>query len=239
MKILVFGIHPDDVELGCGGTVAMCAEHGHEVTIVDLSQGESSSNGTPEERAREAVEAARILGCTQRLNLGIPDAAIQGENIEQQKKVVSSIRLHRPHLVLLPLKDDPHPDHAAGAVLIERAIYFSGIHGYQTGAAEGGEDDAAGWTVKQGLVYPGRRDLDPDVIVDISNSFQKKMDAVLAHRTQFDGGELAKETPLNQPDFLSAVEARARWAGHLIGVRYGEPFKTIRKMGIRDLSVFS
>lgn len=238
MKIMAFGIHPDDTELGCGATIAKCAAQGHEVTLVDLTRGENSSNGTPEERAREAAQAAKILGCRRRENLGIPDAGVQAENPEFQRRVVDAIRQFCPDVVLFPLADDPHPDHQSGGVLVERAIYFSAVDGYKTGGTSR-RGCAGPWAVKQGLIYPGRRDLDPDVIVDVTGTFQTKMDAVRAHQTQFVRGNSAKATPLNQPDFLSTVEARARWAGSLIGVRYGEPFMTLKAVKLEDLSVFA
>lgn len=228
MRILVFGIHPDDVELGCGGTVALLAARGHEVILVDLTRGESASNGTPQQRADESAEAARILGCKERLNLGLPDTGLSSEDADQQRATAAAIRRHRPDLVIVPSKDDPHPDHASGGVLIERALYFSGIHGYATG--EGGPH----WKVGNGMIYPGRRDLEPDIVVDISGTFDTKMASIKAHRTQFAVFEGARETPLNRPGFLGAVEARATAAGHRVGVRYGEPFKLLNPVAVQD-----
>lgn len=228
MKIVVFGIHPDDIELGCGGSVALFGARGHDVVMVDLTRGESSSNGTPEERAREAAEAARILGCEGRENLDLPDTGLAGENADQQRVVAGAIRRHRPELVVLPSKDDPHPDHRSGGELIERAVYLAGIHGYQT---EGG---AGRWIPRNGLVYPGRRELEPDVVVNISEVFETKMASIQAHRSQFDAFEGAKETPLNRPGFLGVVEARALANGHRIGARYGEPFKLLHAIGVED-----
>jgi bacillithiol biosynthesis deacetylase BshB1 len=233
MKIVVFGIHPDDAELGCGGTVALCSTQGHNVVLIDLTRGESSSNGTPEEREQEAAEAARILDCRSRENLELPDTGLMGEDPEQQRAVVSAIRRHRPDLVVWPSRDDPHPDHVSGGALIERAVYLSGIHGYRSG------DDEDRWMVPNGLIYPGRRELEPDVIVDVSDTFQTKMDAIRAHRTQFGAHEGVKDTPLNRPEFLAAVEARAVTAGYRIGVRYGEPFKTLKTLGVKDLSILT
>ena len=232
MKILVFGIHPDDIELGCGGTVARCVGLGIDVALVDLTRGESSSNGTPEGREREAFEAARILGCDTRENLGLPDTGLVCEDPDQQTAVTATIRGHRPDLVILPLKDDPHPDHASGGALIERALYLAGIHGYRTVGSE------HSCVVRNGLVYPGRRELVPDVVVDVSGTFSTKMDAIRAHRSQFEAFEGAKETPLNRPGFLDAIQARAAAAGFSIGTRYGEVFKTLRPIGLRDFSVF-
>ena len=230
MKILVFGIHPDDIELGCGGTVAKSTAQGHEVVLVDLTRGESSSNGTPEQRERESREAARILGCARRENLGLPDAGVTSEDTGQQRAVVSILRRCQPDLIMIPFKDDPHPDHASGGELIERAVYLSGIQGYPS------RDGEHKWTVKQALVYPGRRDLQPDVIVDISDTFQTKMDAVTAHQSQFALFDGAEATPLNRPGFLGVVEARAVTFGHQIGVSYGEPFGLLKPFEIKNLN---
>jgi len=230
MKILVFGIHPDDIELGCGGTIAKSTARGHEVILVDLTRGESSSNGTPEQREAESREAARILGCSTRENLGLPDAGVKSEDAGQQRAVVSVLRSCQPDLILIPLKDDPHPDHASGGELIERSVYLAGIKGYPSGE---GEDK---WTMKQALVYPGRRDLRPDVVVDVSDTFQIKMDAVMAHKSQFAAFDGAESTPLNRPGFLDVVEARAVTFGHQIGVSYGEPFTLLKPLGIKDLT---
>lgn len=231
MKIVVFGIHPDDVELGCGGTVALFVAQGHDVVLVDMTRGESSSNGTPEQRADESAQAAQILGCAERLNLDLPDTRLNSEDPDQQRAAVAAIRRLRPDLVILPSKDDPHPDHQSGGATIERAMYLAGIHGYRT---DGGESR---WPIRNGLVYPGRRDLEPDVVIDITSTFDTKMDSIRAHRTQFAAVDGAKETPLNRPEFLGAVEARAVAAGYLIGTRYGEPFRLLNPIAVNDPSV--
>ena len=228
MKIVAFGIHPDDIELGCGGTVALFAKRGHQVVLIDMTRGESSSNGTPEERAAEANEAARILGCEGRLNLELPDAGLNSQDAEQQRATVAAIRNQRPELVLLPSKDDPHPDHSSGGELIERAIYLSGIHGYRAGGSD------SSWSPRNGLVYPGRRELEPHIVVDVSDTFATKMSAIKAHQTQFSSFAGAKDTPLNRPGFLGAIEARAVGAGHRVGARYGEPFRLLRPLSIED-----
>ncbi len=231
MKIVVFGIHPDDIELGCGGTVARSTNRGHEVILVDLTRGESSSNGTPEQREAESREAARILGCSTRENLGLPDAGVKSEDAEQQRAVVSILRKCQPDLILIPLKDDPHPDHASGGELIERSVYLAGIKGYPSG------QENRKWTLKQALIYPGRRDVRPDVVVDVSDTFQTKMDAILAHKSQFAAFDGAEATPLNRPGFLDVVKARAVTFGHQIGVSYGEPFALLKPLGIDDLTL--
>ena len=232
MRVLVFGIHPDDVELGCGGTVATCAARGDEVTIVDLTRGESSSNGTAEERADEARVAAQRLGVGERGNLQMPDAGVQSEDPGQQQQVAGCIRRYRPDVVLIPNPDDPHPDHASGGVLIARALYLAGIRGYATPGGEGS------WKPSAVLVYSGRREVRPDVVVDITDVLETKRAAIDAHATQFGRAPGAAETPLNAPDFLSAVESRDRVAGLRIGVRFGEAFQLMAPLGLSDLTIF-
>jgi bacillithiol biosynthesis deacetylase BshB1 len=230
MNILTLAIHPDDIELGCGGTVALAALQGHQVTLVDLSPGESSSNGTPEERTAEARKAAAILGAKQRLNVGLPDCAIQSEDPGQTRAVVDIIRSVRPDLVLIPHKEDPHPDHASGGALIERAIYLAGIQGYAAGSEA--------CSVRSGLVYMGRLDFEPDFIVDITPTFSMKMDAVRAHRSQFIRDEGRNPTSINSPDFLQFLEARSSSYGYRAGARYGEPFLSWRPVALKDFAMF-
>jgi bacillithiol biosynthesis deacetylase BshB1 len=230
MKVLAFGIHPDDVELGCGGTVILAVRQGHEVSVVDLSRGTASSNGTPEERAAESAEAARIMGARKRLNLDLPDTQIQSESDDQAAVVVACLRNERPDLVLVPSGDDPHPDHAAGGRLIERALYFSGVHGYRR--------TQPAWSVSHVLVYPGRSDFEPPVVVDVTPVHDIKIKAILAHRSQFLYGEGRASTPLNSHEFIGFVEARSRAHGRRIGVRFGEPFRSAGPIALADLRVF-
>jgi bacillithiol biosynthesis deacetylase BshB1 len=230
MKILALGIHPDDVEVGCGGTVALAARSGHDVVVADLSPGGSSSNGTLDDRSREAAEAARILGVTARRNLGLPDTRIQSEDDAQAGVVVECLRAERPALVLVPSSDDPHPDHSAGGRLIEKALYLAAIHGYRRGEPA--------WRAAHVLVYPGRTDFEPDIVFDVTPTHDAKIQSILAHATQFKAGEGRASTPLNSPDFLGVVEARARTHGRRIGVRFGEGFRSPRPIGLADFRLF-
>lgn len=231
MRILVFGIHPDDIELGCGGSAALHARSGHEVVLADLTRGESSSNGTPQARALEAEKAARIMGCRERINIGLPDAGIRSEDPDQQRRVVETIRRVKPDVVLLPNGDDPHPDHESGAALIRRALYLSGVHGYRTEGAEA-------WKTRAALVYSGRREVRRDVVVDTTAVHDIKMDAIRAHESQFTARADSVPTPLNAPDFLSVVEARDRTHGYLVGARFGEAFETLSPVPVEDFGVF-
>jgi bacillithiol biosynthesis deacetylase BshB1 len=230
MKIVAFGIHPDDVELGCGGTVAFAARAGHDVVVVDLTSGSSSSNGTLEERAAEARAAAAIMGVGKRYDLQLPDTGIQSENDEQTGAVVSCVRGERPDLVMLPSADDPHPDHRAGGRLIERALYLAGVRGYARAEPA--------WRAPHAIVYPGRNDLDPGIVFDITSTYEIKVKAILAHASQFVPGARRAPTPLNSPDFLRTVEARARTHGSRIGTEFGEGFRSAKPIALSDFRIF-
>jgi bacillithiol biosynthesis deacetylase BshB1 len=230
MNLLAIGIHPDDVELGCGGTVILAAQDGHAVTLADLSEGTASTNGTPEERAREGSEAADIMGVKKRINLALPDTGIRAEDPEQTKRTVAAIRDVQPDVILIPSSDDPHPDHASGGELVKRAIYLAGLSGYEPGEKA--------WSVRNVMVYGGRVDIDPDVIVDVTSVHKKKMLAIGAHQSQFVQGAGTKPTPLNAPEFLPALEARDRLHGRKIRVQYGEGFRLLNPIALSGLSIF-
>ena len=230
MKILAMGIHPDDVELGCGGTVILAAELGHEVTVIDLSDGSAASNGSVADRAREAAKAAKIMGVERRLNLELPDAHIRTEDTDQLRTVVAAIREVRPEVMLLPSSDDPHPDHALGGELLKHAVYFAGLRGY--------EPERPAWSVRYAMIYAGRIEFVPDVIVDVATTFKKKMDAIQAHETQFIPGGSRQPTPLNSPGFLASIEARGRLFGQKINAEFGEPFRLLGPLALGDFKVF-
>ncbi|UCH84865.1 MAG: bacillithiol biosynthesis deacetylase BshB1 [Candidatus Latescibacterota bacterium] len=231
MRIAAFGIHPDDVELGCGGTVILAARQGNEVTVVDLSEGRASSNGTPEERVAEAAAAAAVMGVKERINIGLPDTRIRGEDASQTAAVVACLRDIRPHVVITSSSDDPHPDHASGGRLIERALYLSGIHGY--------EPDREVWPVPHVLIYAGRREIEPHIVVDVTTTHATKIKAIRAHASQFVPGEGRKPTPLNAAGFIEVIEARSRIAGRMINVRFGEGFRTLKPVALSDLNLFA
>ncbi len=229
MRVLAFGIHPDDVELGCGGTLALCAAAGHETIVVDLTAGESSSNGTPEQRAAEARRAAGILGCATRECLGLPDAAVCATDAVHRRAVVDAIRRHRPDVLFVPSADDPHPDHAEGGRLVQQAAYLAGVAGYVPPRGEP-------WRTPVKLRYGGRRPVRPVIVVDITNAAERKHHAIRAHASQFGAGEGRVATPLNAEGFLDAVVAREREAGACIGVARGEAFDPVDALAVRDLS---
>jgi bacillithiol biosynthesis deacetylase BshB1 len=236
MRIMAIGIHPDDVEIGCGGTVAVCAAAGDEVTIVDLTRGEASTNGTPEERAREAAEAARILGARRRDNAGLPDAGVRSEDGAQTNAVVAVIRAHRPHIILVPNPDDAHPDHASGGMLIQRAAFLSNVNGYVT-ERDGKRQER--WLVGRMLVYSGRREVQADIVVDITSHYETKLASVRAHASQVGGGKGSLPTRLNDGGLFRSAEGRALVAGRRIGVTYGEAFQILAPIGLKNFSALA
>jgi N-acetylglucosamine malate deacetylase 1 len=236
MRIMAIGIHPDDVEIGCGGTVAVCAAAGDEVTIVDLTRGESSTNGTPEERAREAAEAARILGAKRRDNAGLPDAGVKSEDAAQTRAVVALIRAGRPHILLLPNPDDAHPDHASGSMLIQRAAFLSKVNGYIT-ERDGKRQER--WLVGRLLVYSGRREVQPSIVVDITSQYETKLASVRAHASQVMGAKGSLPTRLNDGGLFRGIEGRALVAGRRIDVTYGEAFQLLAPVGLKRLDVLA
>jgi bacillithiol biosynthesis deacetylase BshB1 len=230
MNVLALGIHPDDIELFCGGTVALAVERGHHVTLVDLSDGAASTNGTAEERRKEAAAAAAIMGVAGRRTLALPDTGIHSEDAGQLRQVVEALRQARPDVVLTPSSDDPHPDHASGGELVRRAIYLSAVQGYERGQTA--------WAIRTVMVYGGRIEVEPHVIVDVTSTHRKKLLAIQAHVTQFAPAPGRRPTPLNAPEFLPAVEGRDRLYGRKIGVAYGEAFRLLYPLPLTDLSVF-
>jgi bacillithiol biosynthesis deacetylase BshB1 len=229
MNILAIGIHPDDIELGCGGTVILAVDSGHDVSLIDLSDGAASTNGTVDERAREAATAAEIMGVRQRINLGLPDTGIRSEEPDQVKAVVAAIRDVRPDTVLVPSSDDPHPDHAAGGGLVRRAIYFAGLRGYELPQEV--------CSVRHVMIYGGRVELESNLIVDITPTHKKKMLAIRAHESQFVAGGGREPTPLNASEFLPGVEARDRLYGRKIRAEYGEAFRLLNPIALKDFSI--
>ena len=223
LDILAFAAHPDDTELCCGGTLARLVEQGQKVGVVDLTRGEMGSRGTPEQRMKEAANAADI-GLTVRKNLGLPDTKLIN-NRENQKRLIQKIRQYRPHICLVGAPSDRHPDHGYGTALALDALYYSGLTKIETFDSEGNPQDK--WRPSHILHYMQDRPFQPDLVFDITDTFETKKKAILAFETQFNVEEPGDEpeTYISSREFFENIEARARQYGHLIGVKYGEPFK--------------
>jgi bacillithiol biosynthesis deacetylase BshB1 len=225
LDALFFGAHPDDVELTSGGLAARLASHGHAVGVVDLTRGESASRGTPEERALEAGEAARVLGVASRSTLALPDLGLDRHDPAQLRAVVECLRAHRPRLVVAPDRHDAHPDHVEASHLIARACYLSGLARYP---ADGERQRPERLLFSLYRVAPP-----PHLVVDVTAVWERRMAALSAHRSQLGPGQ-GPATYLTQPDFLAEVESRARVFGAAIGVRYGEGYRSRGPVGVAD-----
>ncbi len=228
LDVLAIGPHPDDVELAAGGTVAHLVETGHRVGLVDLTRGERATRGTPALRESEATAAAAALGVVHRENLGIPDGGVCATDPGQLTAVVQALRRHQPRLVLTLHHEDDHPDHIEGGHLVERAVYLAGLRNYPDAGATPHRVDRL-------LFAMGRRPFTPSLIVDITPYRERKRTALQAYATQFQRDpDDPLVTAISEPGFLELTEARDRYYGHLINVRFGEPFRERGPVPVRD-----
>ena len=233
LDLLVFSSHPDDAELGCGGTILVEVARGRSVGIVDLTLGELGTRGTPETRTQEALDAARLLGLAVRRNLGLPDGFFRNDQ-ESQLAVVRQLRELQPEIVLCNAPKDRHPDHGRGSQLVVEACFLSGLKMVPTVDDDG--DPQAPWRPKAVYHYIQDRLLQPDFVVDVSGQWERKVEAIRAFRTQFfDPRNPEPNTYISSPEFLKFLEARAREMGHLAGFEYGEGYIAERKAGVRSL----
>ncbi len=231
--VLAVGAHPDDVELGCGGTLARLSAAGRRVGVVDLTAGELATRGSVEERRSEAAAAARALTVAWRWCLHLPDGHLDGDDDGQCRALVEVVRAATPRALLIHHRDDPHPDHGAAAALSLRAAFLAGVGRW---APEFGPPSRPALL----LAFAGpRQQLEPDVVVDIGAVSSAKEAALAAHVSQFDpewgnGGEAA--THLASGHFLAAVEGRDRASGNLIGAELGEGLVFARPPALDDLA---
>lgn len=221
--------HPDDAELVMGGALALAAARGRRIALVDLTRGEAGSRGTPEVRAREAAEAARILGVAQRESLGLPDARLTVDP-ESRDQVVAAVRRLRPRVVVLQHWEQRHPDHAAASRLVYDACFMAGLRNYRP------ELGAAFRPLK--LIYSvtmtEAADVAPSFVVDVTGVWETKMRAVAAFASQFTPGpDDDGPSPLDR--FRETIELSARRHGQRIGVRYGEGFVLREPLALDDV----
>lgn len=235
LDVLAIGVHPDDVELGCSGVLINEVRRDKKVGILDLTQGELGTRGTAETRAAEAAAAAAIIGVHVRENLKMRDGFFKNDE-EHQLKLISAIRKYRPEVVLGNVLNDRHPDHGRAGRMIADSCFLSGLAKVETFDENGKAQDK--WRPKMVLHYLQDFDHDPDLIFDITNVFEQRMESIKAYATQFHSGEVKADGPqtyISTPEFLQAVIARARTHGKRIGVKYGEGYITEKKIGLRHL----
>ena len=225
IDILAIGAHPDDVELGCSGTLAKEIFNGKKVGIIDLTRGELGTRGSVEIRDSEAKKAAGILGVSFRENLNFKDGFFTND-IDHQMKLIEIIRKYRPKLILCNAIDDRHIDHPKGAKLVMDSCFLSGLKKIKTNL-DGVDQNP--WRPINIYHYIQWKNLDPDFVVDISDFFNKKISAVKAFKSQFyNGNETVHDTPISTKNFLDSIEYRARDLGRLTGVDYAEGFTASR-----------
>ncbi|MBZ5855734.1 bacillithiol biosynthesis deacetylase BshB1 [Flavihumibacter profundi] len=235
LDILAIGIHPDDVELGCSGTIINEVKNGKKVGILDLSQGELGTRGTIITRYAEAARAAEIMGVSVRENLKMRDGFFRNDEVHQLQ-LIGAIRKYQPEIVLANALEDRHPDHGRAGKLITDACFLAGLVKIETLDENG--DPQQRWRPKCILHYIQDRLQEPDIIIDISDVFEQRMLAIEAYTTQFYNPDMETEGPqtyISTPDFRESLVARARMMGKRIGVRYGEGFTTQKSLGIKTL----
>ena len=216
LDLLAFGPHPDDLEIGIGGTIARHVADGLIVGLCDLTAGELGTNGTPDVRMREAEDACRVLGASWRVNLRWPDGGIV-PSAEHLRSAVDLLRRHRPRAVAVPYWDDRHPDHGAASRVLDLAIFRSGLRRYVT--------DLEPWRPEWTCYYFINASVPPSFVIDVSAHYEKKRVALACHRTQFSPSDAdAQPTRLTASTFQQLIESRDAQFGALAGVRFAEGF---------------
>lgn len=233
VDILAIGAHPDDVELGCSGTLLAHADQGYRFGILDLTRGELGTRGDAVLRTKEAHEAAALAGAAFRWQLDLGDGFFR-EDEATLREVIREIRRARPTLILANALEDRHPDHARGARLVERAAFLSGLRRIETFGEDGEPQDS--WRPQAVYHYLQDYHLAPDLVVDITPYMARKIDLVRAFSSQFyDPNSADPETPISGKEFFAFLEARARDVGRPAGYTFAEAFQVKRYPGVRDL----
>lgn len=233
LDLLAFGAHPDDVELGCGGTLAKEMSNGKKVGIIDLTAGELGTRGSAELRTLEANEASKILGLKTRENLNFKDGFFKNDE-NHQIKVIQVIRKYQPEIILCNALDDRHIDHPKASKLVSDSSFLSGLVKIDTSL--NGEKQQP-WRPKSVYHYIQWKNLSPDFVVDVSGFIEKKISAINAYKSQFYNPESNEpETLISKKNFIDNVINKSADLGRLIGVDYAEGFNTQRLLGVSSLN---
>lgn len=233
LDILVLAAHPDDAELSCSGTILKHLAAGKKVGLVDLTRGELGTRGSADLRDEEAAESARIMGLTVRENLRMRDGFFANDEAHQLQ-VIQVLRKYQPEIVLCNAQDDRHPDHAKGSELAVTSCFLSGLSKITT-EMDGQPQEA--WRPRLVLQYIQDNYIKPDVIVDVTEFWDIKMESIYAFKSQFHNAEYdePQQTYISTPEFLKVIEARARELGKAIGATYGEGFTSKKLLGVNNL----
>lgn len=231
VDILAIGAHPDDVELGCGGTLAKLISEGKTVAVIDLTQGELGTRGTNVTRAEEAAQSTRIMGYVSRENLKMKDGFLVNSE-DYQMQIVKMIRKYQPEMVFANSIDDRHPDHAKASKLVSDACFLSGLVKIETSLDN---EIQKAWRPKHIFNYIQWKHITPAFVVDVSDFMEKKIEACLAYKTQFyDPNSTEPMTPIASKDFLESLTYRAQDLGRLSGVDYAEGFTTEKLIALKN-----
>ena len=234
VDILAFGAHPDDVELGCGATIAKSVFEGKSVGIIDLTQGELGTNGSPEIRQKEAAIAATILGVKFRENLKFKDVYFKNDE-SHQKKIIEILRFYKPEIVICNAIEDRHIDHGKGSKLVSYSCFLSGLSKIESSDNLGKKQSP--WRPKVVYHYIQWKEIEPDIVVDVSEYIDQKISAVQSFSSQFySQDDLKKSTPISSQNFIDSVKYRALNLGRLIGVKAGEGFTTERYPSVKSIT---
>jgi bacillithiol biosynthesis deacetylase BshB1 len=233
LDILVLPVHPDDAELGCTGVILKEIAAGKKVGIADLTRGELGTRGSAEIRKAEAATAADILGLAVRENLGIPDGFFENTK-EYQLKVISAIRKYQPEIIITNAYHDRHPDHGRANQLVEASCFLSGLRKIET---FNGDTLQEAWRPKQVLHFIQDNYIKPDILVDVTDFWDKKVESIMAYGSQFfnPNWENEPQTYISSPEFIQVVEARAREFGKSINVKFAEGFTSRKILGVDSL----
>lgn len=231
LDVLAFGVHPDDVELSCAGALLVEKKLGKKTGIIDLTRGELGTRGTAETRKTEAADAAKILGVEIRENLAMADGFLQNDEAHQ-RRIITAIRTYQPEIILCNAPEDRHPDHGRSSKLVADAAFLSGLRKIET-ERNGIMQEA--WRPKYVFRYIQDRMLQPDFVIDITDVFEQKIEAIKAYKTQFHSpGTNEPETYISTPDFLDSVIYRHKWFGKMIGVKFAEGFISDKMVGLKS-----
>jgi len=233
LDILVLPVHPDDAELGCAGTILKHIALGKKVGIVDLTLGELGTRGSAEIRLKEAEAAAKILGITVRENLAIPDGFFQNTP-EYQLKVIGAIRKYQPDIIITNAYHDRHPDHGRASELVEASAFLSGLRKIET--TFNGELQEV-WRPNLLLHFIQDRYIEPDIVVDVTDYWDKKIESIMAYGSQFfnPNWENEPQTYISSPEFIKIIDGRGLEFGKSIQVKYAEGFTSKKILGVDNL----
>lgn len=230
LDILAFGVHPDDVELGCAGTLLVEKLHGKKTGIIDMTRGELGTRGTAQTRKAEAAESKKILGVAVRENLGMADGFFRNDE-EHQMKVIRVLRKYRPEIVLCNSPRDRHPDHGRAAQLVKEASFLAGLRKVKTKEGKSFQEE---WRPAYVFHYIQDYYIEPAFLIDISEVIEQKTEAIRAYKTQFFTASYSSDEPqtyISTPGFLDSIISRSATLGKMIGVAHAEGYLTTKMIG--------